>query len=183
MSELDYKESWSPKNWWFWTVVLEKTLESPFACKDIQPVHPKGDRSWVFIGRLMLKLKLWYFGHLMRRVDSLEKTLMLGGIGSKKRRGRQRMRWLNGITNLMDMGLVESGSWLWTGRPGVLWFMGSQKVGHDSATELILISVLYWAHLCMKYSLGISNFLENISSLSHFTVFLYFLHWSLTRLS
>ena len=109
----------------------------------------------------------------MRRADSLENTLMLGNIEGRKRRGRQRMRWLNGITDLMDMGLVESGSWLWTGRPGVLWFMGSQKVGHDSATELILISVLYWAHLCMKYSLGISNFLEKISSLSYSIVFFY----------
>ena len=68
-------------------MVLEKTLESPLDCKEIQPVHPKGDQSWVFIGGLMLKLKLQYFGHLMRRVDSLEKTLMLGGIGGRRRRG------------------------------------------------------------------------------------------------
>ena len=85
---------------------------------------------------LMLKLKLQYFGHLMWRVDSLEKTLMLGGIGGRRRRGRQRMRWLDGITDLMDMSLVNSGSWWWTGRPGVLQFMGSQRVGHDWATEL-----------------------------------------------
>ena len=74
-------------------------------CKEIQPVHPKGDQSWVFIEGLMLKLKLQYFGHLMRRVDSLEKTLMLGRIGGRRRRGRQRMRWLDGITDSMDMGL------------------------------------------------------------------------------
>ena len=80
---------------------------------------------------MMLKLKLQYFGHLMRRVDSLEKTLMLGGIGGRRRRGRPRMRWLDGITDLMDVGLVNSGSWRWTGRPGVLRFMGSQRVGHD----------------------------------------------------
>ena len=86
-------------------MVLEKTLESPLDCKGIQPVHPKGDQSWVFIGRLMLKLKLQYFGHLMQRVDSLEKTLMLGGIGGRRRRGRQRMRWLDGITDSMDMSL------------------------------------------------------------------------------
>ena len=86
-------------------MVLEKTLESPLDCKEIQPVHPKGDQSWVFFGRMMLKLKLQYFGHLMRRVDSLEKTLMLGKIEGRRRRGRQRMRWLDGITNSMDMGL------------------------------------------------------------------------------
>ena len=80
-------------------MVLEKTLESPMDCKEIQPLHPKGDQSWMFIEGLMLKLKLQYFGHLMRRVDSLEKTLMLGGVGGRRRRGRQRMRWLDGITN------------------------------------------------------------------------------------
>ena len=84
-------------------MVLKKTLESPLDCKEIQPVHPKGDQSWVFIEGLMLKLKLQYFGHLMRRVDSLEKTLMLGGIGDRRRRGRQRMRWLDGITDSMDV--------------------------------------------------------------------------------
>ena len=68
-------------------MVLEKTLESPLDCKEIQPVHPKGDQSWVFIGRLVLKLKLQYFGHLMQRVDALEKTQMLGGIGGRRRRG------------------------------------------------------------------------------------------------
>jgi len=88
-------------------VVLEKTLESPLDCKEIQPVHSKGDQSWVFFGRTMLKLKLKYFGHLMRRVDSLEKTLMLGGIGGRRRRGRQRMRWLDGITDSMDVSLSE----------------------------------------------------------------------------
>ena len=80
-------------------MVLEKTLESPLDCKKIQPVYPKGDQSWVLIGRTDLKLKLQYFGHLMQRVDSLEKTLMLGGIGGGRRRGRQRMRWLDGITD------------------------------------------------------------------------------------
>ena len=86
-------------------MVLEKTLESPLDFEEIQPVYPKGDQSWVFIGRLMLKLKLQYFGHLMQRADSLEKTLMLGKIEGRRKRGRQRMRWLDGVTDSMDMGL------------------------------------------------------------------------------
>ena len=105
MWELDHKESWAPKNWFFWTVVLQKSLESPLDCKEIQPLHPKGDQSWVLLEGLMLKLKLQYFGHLMRRSDSFEKTLMLGKIEGRRRRGWQRMRWLDGITNSMDMGL------------------------------------------------------------------------------
>ena len=88
-------------------MVLEKTLESPLDCKEIQPVHSKGDWSWCSLEGMMLKLKLQYFGHLVRRVDSLEKTLMLGGIGGKRKRGRQRMTWLDGITNLMDVSLSE----------------------------------------------------------------------------
>ena len=87
--------------------MLEKTLESPLDCKEIQPVHSKGDQPWVFLGRNDAKLKLQYFGHLMQRVDSLEKTLMLGGIGGRRKRGRQRMRWLDGITDLMDVSLSE----------------------------------------------------------------------------
>ena len=88
-------------------MVLEKTLESPLDCKEIQPVHPKGDQSWVFIGRADAKAETPYFDHLMRRFDSLEKTLMLGGIGNRRRRGWQRMRWLDGITNSMQMSLGE----------------------------------------------------------------------------
>ena len=86
---------------------------------------------------LMLKLKLQYFGHLMQRVDSLEKTLMLGGIGGRRRRGRQRMRWLDGMTQWTWVW-VNSRSWWWTGRPGMLQFMGLQRVGHDWATEQVL---------------------------------------------
>ena len=88
-------------------MVLEKTLESPLDCKEIQPVHSKGDQPWVFFGRTDAKLRLQYFGHLMRRVDSLEKTLMLGGIGGRRRRGRQRMRWLDGIMDSTDVNLSE----------------------------------------------------------------------------
>ena len=102
---MDYKESRAPKNWCFWTVVLEKTLESPLECKEIQPVHPKEISPGCSLKGLMLKLKLQYFGHLMWRADSLEKTLMLGKIEGRRRRGRQRMRWLDGITDSMDMGL------------------------------------------------------------------------------
>ena len=88
-------------------MVLEKTLESPLDCKEIQPVHSEGDQPWISLEGMMLKLKLQYFGHLMRRVDSLEKTLMLLRIGGRRKRGRQRKRWLDGVTDLMDMSLSE----------------------------------------------------------------------------
>ena len=103
MWELDYKDSWAPKNQCFWTMVLEKNLDSPLDCKVIQPFYPKGNQSWIFIG--MLKLKLQYFSHLMWRTDSLEKTLMLGKVENSGRWGRQWMRWLDGITDSMDMNL------------------------------------------------------------------------------
>ena len=107
MWKLDHKESWVQKNWCFWTVVLEKTLESPLDCKEIQPVHPKGDQSWVFIGGTDVEAETPLLGHLMWRTDSLEKNLMLAKIEGRRRRGRQSMRWLDGITNSMDMGLGE----------------------------------------------------------------------------
>ena len=108
MWELDCEEGWVPKNWWFWTVVLEKTLESPLDCKETcnQSILKEISPGCSLEG-LILNLKLQYFGYLMQRVDSLEKTLMLGGLGGRRRRGWQRMRWLDGITDSMDMGLGE----------------------------------------------------------------------------
>ena len=110
MRKLDYKESWSLKNWCFWTVVLEETLESPLDSKEIQPVHPKGDHSWIFIGRTDAEAETPILWPLMWRSDTLEKTLMLGKVESRNRRGWQRMRWLDDITDSVDMSLISSRS-------------------------------------------------------------------------
>ena len=117
---------------WCWRRLLRvpwtARRSNQFILKEISPGYS--------VEGLILKLKLHYFGHLMRRVDSLEMTLMLGGIEGRRGRGWQRIKWLDGITDSMDWVWVNSGSWWWTGRPGVLWFMGLQSVGHDWATEL-----------------------------------------------
>ena len=119
MWELDCKESWALKNWWFWTVVLEKTLESPLDCKETQAVNPKGNQSWVFIGGS------WRW-----------ERLKAGEGGDREWDG-----WMASLTQCTWVW-VNSRSWWWTGRPGVLQSMGSQKVGHDWVTSLIFSSIL-----------------------------------------
>ena len=138
MRELDRKESWVPKNWCFWTVVLEKTLESLLDCKQIQPVHPKGDQSWVFTGMTDVEAEtptLWppYTKNWLIGTD-----LVLGEIEGERRRGLQNYRgwdvWMPSLTQWTWVW-VNPGSWWWTGRPGMLQSMGSQRVGHDWVTE------------------------------------------------
>ena len=125
MWELDYKESWALKNWCFWTVVLEKTPESPLDCKQIQLVHPKGNQSWIFIGRTDAEAETPILWPPDAKNQLIGKDPDAGNIEGRRRRGRQRMRWLDGITDTMDL------SWWWTGRPGIL-----QPVGLQSRTRL-----------------------------------------------
>ena len=134
--ELDYKENWAPKNRCFWTVMLEKTLESPLDCKEIKPLNPKGNQSWIFVGRMMLKLKLQCFGHLMQITESLERPwcwwrLNAGGEG-------EDWGWAGWMASPTRWTWVwaSSGSWWWRRKPGVWQFMGLQRVGHDWMTEL-----------------------------------------------
>ena len=143
MWELDYKASWAPKNWCFCTVVLEKTLEHPLDCKEIQPVHLKGNHSWIFIGRTDAETETPILWHVMQRTDSLEKTLMVGKIEGRRRRGWQWTRWWDSVTNMMDMSL--SRNWWWTGKPGVLQSVASQRVGHEQLnwTETDTVTIQY----------------------------------------
>ena len=136
MWELDYKEGWAMKNWCFWTVVLERTLESPLDGKEIQPVNPNGNQSWIFFGRTDAEPETPILGHLMWRTDSLEKILMLGKIEGGTRRGWQRMRWLDGITDSLDMSFSKFREMV---KQWEAWhagqFTGSQRVGHNWASE------------------------------------------------
>ena len=133
---LDCEEGWVLKNWCFWTVVLEKTLESPLDYKEIQPVHSEGDQSWGSLEGMMLKLKLQYFAHLMWRVDSLENLWCWEGLGAGREGDDQGWDgWMASPTR-RTLVWVNSKSWWWTMRPDLLQYMGSQRVRHDWATEL-----------------------------------------------
>ena len=129
MLELDYKESWAPKNRCFWTVVLEKTLESPLDCREIQPVHPKGDQSWVFIGRTDVEAETPILWPLDAKSWLIRKDLDAVKDWRQEEKGTTEGKMVTWVW-------VDSRSWWWTGRPGVLWFMALQRVGHNWATEL-----------------------------------------------
>jgi len=137
MWELDYKESWAPKNWCFWTVVLEKTLESPLDCKEIQPVHPKGDQSWVFIGRTDVEAETAILWPPDAKSWLIWKDPDAGKDWGQEEKGTREGwdGWMAPPTQ-WTWAWVNSGSWWWTGRPGVVRFTGSQRVRHDWATEL-----------------------------------------------
>ena len=150
-------ESWTVKNAEHWRIdafelqCWRRLLRVPWTAKRSNQSILKEISPGCSLEGLMLKLKLQYFGHLMRRVDSLEKTLILGKIEGRRRRGWQRIRWLDDITDSVDMSLSKLRSWWWTGRLGMLRFMGSQTVGHDWATEL------NWTDLMRTYCIALGT--------------------------
>ena len=166
MWELDYKESWAPKNWCFWTVVLEKTLESPLDCKEIQPVRPKGDQSWVFIGRtdaeaeFPILLATWCKEPTHWKRPWCWERVKTGGEGDD----RGWDGWMASLTRWMWVW-VNSKSWWWTGRPGVLRFIGSQRVGHDWATELNWTEPTKSVIICYAYVLSRFSHVQLFASL------------------
>ena len=145
MWELDCKESWALNNWCFLTVVLEKTLESPLDCKETQSVYPNGNQSWILEG-LMMKLKRQYFGHLMGRTDSLEKTLMLAKIEGRWRRGCQRITWMDGVTNTMDMSLSKLRVLVMCRKPGVLQSMGCKELDMTEWLNWLTLFHIWYLH-------------------------------------
>ena len=157
MWELDYKESWAPKNWCFWAMVLEKTLESPLDCKEIQPVHTIWNQYWIFIGRTDAEAETPIPWPPDAKNWLIRKDPDAGKDWGQEEKGRQRMRWLYGtidsrtwvwvnsrthVHRPWTWVWVNSRSWWWTGRPGVLQPRGSQRVGHDWATELNIYIIL-----------------------------------------
>ena len=171
MWELDYKESWALKNWCFSTVVLEKTLESPLDCKEIQPVHPKGDQSWVFIGRTDAEaetpntLATWCEELTYLKRPWCWERLKAGGEGDD----RGGVGWMASPTQWTWVW-VNSRSWWWTGRPGVLQSMGLQRVGYDWVTELDTLNLYNYLSITSQ-----QNLRENIGR-DHFLFFWYFYH-------
>ena len=174
MWELDHKESRVPKNWCFWTVVLEKTPESPLDCKEIQPLHPKGNQSWIFIGRTDAEAETPILWPSHARVDSLEKTLMLGKTEGRRRRGRQRMRWLDGITDSSSVVpfyscpqfFPASGSF----QMSQLFASGGQSIGVSASASVLPVSIqgwfpLRWTGLISLLSKGLSRVFSNTTIL------------------
>ena len=158
MCDLDYKESWAPTNWCFWTVVLEKTLESPLDCKEIQPVHPKGDQSWIFISRTDAETEIPILWPPDEKNWLIEKTLMLGNIEGRRRRGQQKIRWLNGITGWMDMNLsklwelvMDSEAWYAV----VHWVTKTEWLFWTGTFLLCVLSVSSWS---LHQLLGLYHF-------------------------
>ena len=164
MWELDYKESWAPKNWCFWTVVLEKILESSLDCKEIQPVHPKGDQSWVFICRtdsFIVGFWSWNSNTLAtwcEELTHLKRPWCWEGL--KEGEEGDGRGWDGWVASPIQWTWVwvDSGSWWWTGRPGVLQFMGSQGVRHDWATGLTELLVHKLATLSIVQPLLIASY-------------------------